>query len=84
MYSIFNYIHINPLKHGLLTLPSLRVDKENGVYVISTAELPDLHSLLLTYEFSSYPFYTRKLGLEGITNVWLDYPVPSSWEGDDF
>jgi len=83
-YRILNYIHINPIKHGVITSSGLPVNKDKRIYEIRGDDLPDLHYLLATYEFSSYQYYARKFGLEGMGNTWLDYPIPSSWIGDDF
>jgi len=83
-YRIFNYIHINPIKHGVIALSRLRVNESKRIYEVKDGDLPDLHSLLAAYEFSSYQYYARKFGQEGMANVWLDYPIPSLWAGDDF
>ena len=73
-YTIFNYIHANPAKHGCL--------KSSASFLQSTEEVllahdnaVDLHDMLVDYPFSSYPYYTRKYGKQGILQVWLDYPL---------
>jgi hypothetical protein len=53
-------------------------------YTLSTGGVPELHELLAKYEFTSYRYYARKYGLDAMVNVWLDYPIPRSWEGDNF
>ena len=73
-YTIFNYIHANPAKHGCL--------KRNVSFLQNTVEVSlvhdeamDLHNMLVDYPFSSYPYYTRKYGKQGILQAWLDYPL---------
>lgn len=73
-YTIFNYIHANPAKHGYLkeSTPSL----QNTMEVLLTQdEAVDFHALLMDYPFSSYPYYAKKYGRDGILQAWLDYPL---------
>lgn len=59
-WAYFNYIHIQPIKHGEVTLH----------------DAGDIHALLRTYEFSSYNYYLRKYGEEWLANVWSRFPIP--------
>jgi len=81
-YSFFNYIHINPLKHGAVHLPAntLRVQGEN--LCLDAGRTASFHEVLAKYTHSSYPFYLRKYGELGLTHVWMDYPIPVNVEGD--
>ena len=81
-YRVFNYIHIQPIKHGILPMPGGLSSNSDGTYVTSAGGMPELHELLTRYEFASYRYYARKHGTEAMSNVWLDYPIPRSWEGD--
>ena len=75
-YTIFNYIHANPAKHGYL--------KRGASFLQNTMETSltqdeaiDFHDMLLDYPFSSYPYYAKKYGRHGILHAWLDYPFSS-------
>ena len=83
-YRVFNYIHIQPIKHGILPMPGGLSPGPVDTYETSIEGVPELHALLAQYEFTSYRYYARKHGLDGMVNVWLDYPIPRSWEGDTF
>ncbi len=83
-YRVFNYIHIQPIKHGILLVPDGLGIGPADTYTLSVAGVPELHELLARYEFTSYRYYARKYGLDAMVNVWLDYPIPRSWEGDVF
>ena len=83
-YRVFNYIHIQPVKHGILPTPDLLNLGSASQYTLSSEGVPELHELLARYEFTSYRYYARKHGLDAMVNVWLDYPIPRSGEGDDF
>jgi hypothetical protein len=53
-------------------------------YTLSADGVLELHELLGQHEFTSYRYYACKYGLDIMVNVWLDYPIPRSWEGDVF
>ena len=73
-YTIFNYIHANPAKHNCLKRSASFL--QNTVEVsLAHDEALDLHDMLVDYPFSSYPYYTRKYGKQGILQSWLDYPL---------
>jgi putative transposase len=82
-YRVFNYIHANPLKHGLISVPNGWPLAGHANVRVTPGRVIELHEILLTYEFSSYPSYAQLLGDDGIANVWLDHPFPVSWEGPD-
>ncbi|MCH8292511.1 transposase, partial [Candidatus Poribacteria bacterium] len=83
-YTFFNYIHINPIKHGKVALRDGVILKGEEQIAIPRARMVDLHDALSQYEFSSYPYYLRKNGKEGMNHVWIDYPVVDHLTGDDF
>jgi len=31
-----------------------------------------------------YPCYVRKYSQDGMAAIWLNYPIPSAWEGGEF
>jgi putative transposase len=83
-YRVFNYIHIQPVRHGVLMTPDVLSPGLADAYTLSAGGVPELHELLGQHEFTSYCYYARKYGLDTMVNVWLDYPIPRSWEGDAF
>ena len=83
-YRVFNYIHIQPIKHGILPMPDGLSLGSADAYTLSTGGMPELHELLARYEFTSYRYYARKYGVGAMADVWLDYPIPRSWDGDAF
>lgn len=80
----FNYIHINPIKHSKLKVRDGAIIIQDGALVVPTSRIANLHDALAQYEFSSYPFYLRKYGKEGMTHVWENYPIRDYLRGDDF
>ena len=83
-YTFFNYIHINPIKHGKVTIRDGVILKNGKQLSISTDSIADLHDALSQYEFSSYPYYLRKHGKDGMNQVWIDYPILDYLANDDF
>ncbi len=83
-YTRFNYIHINPIKHSKLKVRDGAIIIQDGALVVPTSRIANLHDALAQYEFSSYPFYLRKYGKEGMTHVWENYPIRDYLRGDDF
>ena len=81
-YTFLNYIHINPIKHGKITIEDGVITKNNEQISISVDRIADLHDALSEYEFSSYPYYLRKHGKDGMSNIWMDYPVVDHLVGD--
>ncbi len=73
-YTIFNYIHANPAKHGYLKQSISFLQKRIGV-PLTQNEAVDFHDMLMRYPFSSYLYYAKKYGREGILQAWLDYPL---------
>lgn len=73
-YTIFNYIHANPAKHGCLKRSASFLQKTMEV-VLTQGEAVDFHDMLMDYPFSSYPYYAKKCGKYGILQAWLDYPL---------
>jgi len=82
-YTFFNYIHINPIKHGEVTIKDGVVLKNKKRLSIPADRMADLHDALSEYEFSSYPYYLRKYGREGMSHVWMDYPIADYLAGDE-
>ena len=81
-YSYFNYIHINPLKHGAVHFPKDVIQIQGKEWQLNENRIVNFHEVVAQYPHSSYPFYLRKYGETGLTNVWLDYPILVNVEGD--
>jgi len=82
-YTFFNYIHINPIKHGEVTIRDGVILKDGERISIPMDCIADLHNALSEYKFSSYPYYLRKYGKDGMSHVWMDYPIINYLAGDD-
>ncbi len=80
-WSYFNYIHINPLKHGYVQIANGALPVEHGELKPEPERSLDLHECLASYPFSSYDYYLRKYGREFLTDVWLRYPLPDHIAG---
>ena len=80
-YSYFNYIHINPLKHGEVSLSDKVIKIQDEVWRLNADSTTDFHTALTQYKYSSYSFYLRKYGESGILNIWMDYPITVNIEG---
>jgi len=83
-WTIFNYIHYNPIKHGYVRLVGNAVTVEGKYIQLPRNRLPDVHSCLRLYPFSSYDYYLRTYGEEYLDDLWLRYPVREQLPGDDF
>jgi len=82
-YTFFNYIHINPIKHSKVTIRDGVILKDGERISIPMDCIADLHNALSEYKFSSYPYYLRKYGKDGMSHVWMDYPIINYLAGDD-
>lgn len=84
-WAYFNYIHINPIKHGYVRVASDGVLVVDGkqMSVASGREL-DIHQCLVQYSHSSYHHYRRAYGEEFLTDAWMRYPISDYFEHDDF
>lgn len=80
-YSYFNYIHINPLKHGEVSLSNKSIEIQDKVWRLDTDGTTDFHTALTQYKYSSYSFHLHKYGELGMLNVWMDYPIIANIEG---
>lgn len=82
-WCFFNYIHINPLKHGYVRLVDGVLLIEGKQLKIASGCLPDVHEGLAGYPYSSYHAYMRKYGEAFMTDAWSRYPIPSYLANDD-
>jgi len=83
-WTIVNYIHYNPIKHGYIRPRDGSVHVEGRFIRIAQDGLPDVHATLRLYPFSSYGYYLRTYGEEWLDELWLRYPVREQLAGDDF
>jgi putative transposase len=82
-WGYFNYIHINPLKHGYVRVPNGVPMTKGGASGLAPGHVPDVHQCLVQYPHSSYHFYVREYGVEFLTDAWMRYPIPDYFEHDD-
>ena len=75
-WSYFNYVHINPLKHGYVQLSSGALRVEGGMVRIEAEHSFDVHECLAGYPWSSYHYYLYEYGAEFLTDAWVRYPIP--------
>jgi len=83
-WTYFNYIHINPIKHGHVQVLDGALVIEGKRQKIIPGHALDVHQCLAQYPYSSYHYYLREYGEEFLTDVWMRYPIPDYLEGDDF
>jgi putative transposase len=82
-WSYFNYIHINPLKHGYVQLADVLLPVDGRWAEIVPGHSADVHQCLACYPGSSYHYYLRRYGEEFLTDAWVRYPIPDYVENDD-
>ena len=83
-WGYFNYIHINPIKHGYVRVSDDALIVEGKQVKIEPGHIPDIHQCLAQYPYSSYHYYVREYGEEFLTDAWMRYPIPDYLEHDDF
>jgi putative transposase len=83
-WAYFNYIHVNPIKHGYVRISDDVLVVEGRQVKIASAHTLDVHQCLAQYPHSSYHYYLREYGEEFLTDVWMRYPIPDYLEHDDF
>jgi putative transposase len=83
-WTYFNYIHINPIKHGYVRVAEGVLVVEGKVVNVSAGRALDIHQALAQYPHSSYHDYLREHGEEFLSDVWAHYPVPYELEYDAF
>jgi putative transposase len=83
-WTYFNYIHVNPIKHGYVRISDGSVAVGGEYLKIAPGHAPDVHECLGRYAHSSYGYYLRTYGEEFLTDSWIRYPVLDHLEHDDF
>jgi putative transposase len=83
-WAYFNYIHINPVKHGYVRVSDGVLVVEGKHEKVVPGHVLDVHQCLAQYPHSSYPYYLREYGEEFLSDAWMRYPVPDYLENDDF
>jgi len=83
-WTYFNYIHINPIKHGYVPISDGSVAVEGERLKIAPGHVPDVHQCLGQYPHSSYNYYLRTYGEEFLTDAWMRYPTLDHLEHDGF
>ncbi len=82
-WSRFNYIHINPLKHGYVHVADSALRIERRQVKVAPSHAPDVHEALAGYRYSSYHYYLREYGEAFMTDAWMRYPIPEHLANDD-
>jgi len=83
-WAYFNYIHLNPIKHGYVRVSDGILVVEGKQVKIAPGQALDVHQCLAQYPHSSYHYYMREYGEEFLTDAWMRYPIPDYLEHDDF
>jgi putative transposase len=83
-WSYFNYIHINPIKHGYVQVSDSILVVDGKRIKISPGYAPNVHQHLALYPHSSYHYYLREYGEEFLTDAWMRYPIPDYLGYDSF
>ena len=82
-WACMNYIHINPLKHGLVRWrdPGAGDVHQSAMAGLQASDV-SANELLAGYAWSSYAYYLRTYGEEFLADLWRRYPVPRHMLGD--
>jgi putative transposase len=83
-WTYFNYIHINPIKHGYVQVSDGTLVVEGRQTKVPPSQALDVHHCLAQYPHSSYHHYVRKYGEQFLTDAWMRYPIPNYFSHDDF
>jgi putative transposase len=83
-WAYYNYIHINPIKHGYVRILDDALVVEGKRVKVVTEYTLDVHQCLAQYPYSSYHYYRRQYGKEFLTDAWMRYPIPDYFEHDNF
>jgi putative transposase len=83
-WAYFNYIHLNPIKHGYVRVSDGILMVEDRHVKITSGRALDVHQCLAQYPHSSYHYYLREYGDEFLLDAWMRYPIPDHIEHDDF
>ncbi len=83
-WTYFNYIHINPIKHGYVPVPGGLQSAGQEPVPLALDRIPSVHRCLAQYPYSSYLYYLREYGEEFLTDAWRQHPVIDYFENDDF
>jgi putative transposase len=83
-WACFNYVHINPIKHGYVRVSGGVLMVEGERVKVASGHAWDVHQCLAQYPHSSYHYYLRKYGEGFLTDAWMRYPIPDYLEHDDF
>ena len=83
-WACFNYIHVNPIKHGYVRLSDGALKHTREQVTIVPDYAADVHMCLSEYPHSSYHYYLREHGEEFLTDLWARYPFPDNLDHGDF
>jgi len=83
-WAYFNFIHLNPLRHGYVKVPTGVWASDGRRIEIEMSRYPDLHQSLSEYPYSSYHYYEREYGKMFLNDAWMRYPIPDNIEHDSF
>lgn len=83
-WAYFNYIHLNPVKHGYVRITQGVLQVEGQAQSIAPGHASILHACLARYPHSSYAHYVREYGTEFFDEIWARYAIPNYFERDDF
>jgi hypothetical protein len=83
-WAYFNYIHINPIKHGYVQISGDVMVVEGKRIKVAPDRTLEVHHSMARYPYSSYHYYVREYGKEFLTDAWMRYPIPDYFSHDDF
>ncbi len=81
-YTFFNYIHLNPWKHGIIKLNSVEATVVDDYLSVSQGSEDLFLDCLASYSFSSFGYYLRKYGHAVMWEYFRLYPVLAHLEGE--
>lgn len=83
-WAYFNYIHLNPVKHGYVQVSHGALQIEGQTHCLAPRLDLDIHECLSRYTHSSYRYYVGKYGKEFIEDIWARFPIPNYFNDADF
>jgi putative transposase len=83
-WAYFNYIHVNPIKHGYVQISDDVLIVEGKRVQVAAGRALDVHLCLAQYPYSSYHYYVREHSAEFLTGAWMRYPIPDYLAHDGF
>jgi putative transposase len=81
-WAYFNYVHVNPIKHGYVNPAYNEFEKAQDRTPIGPDDALGILQYLQSYPYSSFHYYLRMYGAEFLTDALVSHPLPDYSESD--